>query len=100
MSNTFSSATRVLRALKALKGHALHGLSNQELARLTGDTPSNITRCMQTLINEGLAVKLDTGRFAPGIALLQIAQAHAEEMARMQGRIHEINQRVLAGTHL
>ncbi len=52
---------------------------------------------MQTLIEEGLAVKLDTGRFAPGVALLQIAQAHAEEMARMQGRINEINQRVLAG---
>lgn len=97
MSSTFTSATRVLRALKALGGHALHGLSNTELARLTGDSPSNITRAMQTLIAEGLAVKLDTGRFAPGIALLQIAQAHAEEMARMQGRIQEINQRVLAG---
>ncbi|MNJ30231.1 IclR helix-turn-helix domain protein [compost metagenome] len=97
MSRTFSSATRVLRALSALKGHALHGLSNTELAQLTGDSPSNITRAMQTLIDEGLAVKLDTGRFAPGIALLQIAQAHAEEMARMQGRINEINQRVLAG---
>ena len=87
----------MLRALKALKGHALHGLSNTELAQLTGDSPSNITRAMQTLIEEGLAVKLDTGRFAPGVALLQIAQAHAEEMARMQGRINEINQRVLAG---
>jgi len=97
MSRTFSSATRVLRALKALKGYALHGLSNTELAQLTGDSPSNITRAMQTLIEEGLAVKLDTGRFAPGVALLQIAQAHAEEMARMQGRINEINQRVLAG---
>lgn len=98
MSRTFTSATRVLRALKALKGNALHGLSNNELAQLTGDSPSNITRAMQTLIDEGLAVKLDTGRFAPGMALLQIAQAHAEEMSRMQGRINEINQRVLAGT--
>lgn len=99
MSRTFTSAIRVLRVLKALKGNALHGLSNTELAQLTDDSPSNITRAMQTLIDEGLAVKLDTGRFAPGIALLQIAQAHAEEMARMHGRINEINQRVLAGAH-
>ncbi|SFQ51674.1 hypothetical protein SAMN05216177_1271, partial [Ectopseudomonas toyotomiensis] len=46
---------------------------------------------------EGLAVKLDNGRFAPSIALLQIAQAHANEMGAAQHRINEINQRVLAG---
>lgn len=97
MSRTFTSATRVLRVLKALKGCSLNGLSNTELAQRTGDSPSNITRAVQTLIDEGLAVKLDTGRFAPGVALLQIAQAHAEEMARMQNRINEINQRVLSG---
>lgn len=98
MSSHLTSAARVLRVLKALKGCTLQGLSNTELAQRTGDSPSNITRAMQTLIDEGLAVKLDTGRFAPGIALLQIAQAHAEEMARAQNRINEINQRVLAGT--
>lgn len=98
MSSPLTSAARVLRALKALRGASLNGLSNGELAQRTGDSPSNITRAMQALIDEGLAVKLDSGRFAPGIALLQIAQAHAEEMARAQNRINEINQRVLAGT--
>jgi hypothetical protein len=44
-----------------------------------------------------MATRLDTGRFALSIATLQIAQAHAEEMARAQNRINEINQRVLAG---
>ena len=91
------SALRVLRVMKALKGQSLHGLSNGELAKALDESPANITRCMDTLIEAGLATRLDTGRFAPGIALLQIAQAHANEMAQAQQRINEINQRVLAG---
>lgn len=91
------SGARVLRVLKALKGHTLNGLSNGELAKALGESPANINRCLNTLIAEGMAVKLDTGRFALGMSVLQIAQAHAEEMARIQNRINEINQRVLAG---
>ncbi|MNR40652.1 hypothetical protein D3C85_1589630 [compost metagenome] len=62
-----------------------------------GESPATINRCLNTLIAEGMAVKLDTGRFALSVSVLQIAQAHAEEMARAQNRINEINQRVLAG---
>lgn len=98
MSATISASARVLRVLKALKGHTITGLSNIELAQLTGDSPSNITRSMRTLIEEGLAVKLDNGRFAHSVGMLQIAQAHAEHMARLQGRMQEINQRIAAGS--
>lgn len=63
MNRPVSAAARVLRVLKALKGHTVTGLSNTELAFLTQDSPSNITRAMQTLIEEGLALKLDNGRF-------------------------------------
>lgn len=94
---TNDTALRVLRVLKALKGHSLHGLSNGELAKALDESPANITRYLATLVDSGLATKLDTGRYAPGIALLQIAQAHANEMANAQNRINEINQRVLAG---
>ena len=62
MSRTVSAAARVLRVFKALKGHTVTGLSNAELAQLAHDSPSNITRAMQTLIEEGMAVKLDNGR--------------------------------------
>lgn len=92
------TALRVLRVMIALKGHSLHGLSNAELAKGLGESPANITRYMATLIEAGLATKLDTGRYAPGIALLQIAQAHANEMDRARQRMNEINQRVLAGS--
>jgi len=98
MSRTVSAAARVLRVLKALKGHTVTGLSNNDLAQLTQDSPSNITRAMQTLIEEGLAVKLDNGRFAHSVGVLQIAQAHAEHMARLTNRIQEINQRIAAGS--
>ncbi|OLF53775.1 helix-turn-helix domain-containing protein [Pseudomonas chlororaphis] len=98
MSRTVSAAARVLRVLKALKGHTVTGLSNTELVHLTQDSPSNITRAMQTLIEEGLAVKLDNGRFAHSVGVLQIAQAHAEHMARLTNRMQEINQRIAAGS--
>lgn len=98
MNRSVSAAARVLRALKALKGHTVTGLSNTELAHLTQDSPSNITRAMQTLIEEGLAVKLDNGRFAHSVGVLQIAQAHAEHMARLTERMQEINQRIAAGS--
>ena len=87
--NTSSSGTRILRVLKALRGHALNGVSNGEL-----------NRALNTLIEEGLALKLENGRFAPGIQLLQIAMAHSNEMARAQDRINEINQRVISGSRL
>lgn len=91
------SAGRVLRVLKALKGRALTGLSNGELAKSLGESAPTINRCLNTLIDEGLAIKLDTGRFALSIGMLQIAQAHMNEMASAQNRINELNQRVLAG---
>lgn len=96
-TRTSDSGCRVLRVLKALRGHSLIGLANGELAKALNESPSTINRCLNTLIAEGMAVQLDTGRYALSVAVLQIAHAHAEEMARMQGRMNEINQRVLAG---
>ncbi|SFQ52439.1 helix-turn-helix domain-containing protein, partial [Ectopseudomonas toyotomiensis] len=68
---TSDSGARILRVLKALKGYSLTGISNGELAKGLGESPANINRAINTLIAEGLAVKLDNGRFAPSIALLQ-----------------------------
>ncbi|MCT8348853.1 MULTISPECIES: helix-turn-helix domain-containing protein [Photorhabdus] len=96
--NVSSSGTRILRVLKALRGHSLTGLSNGELAELLGESPANINRALNTLIEEGLAQKLGSGRYAPGMQLLQIAQSFSNEMANTQARITEMNQRVLAGS--
>ncbi len=98
-SRTSSSSGRTLRVMKALRGHSLDGVSNGDLAKALGESPSAINRAMGTLIEEGLATKLDNGRFALSVAMLQIAQAHATEMSRATSRIAELTQRVAAGSH-
>lgn len=95
---TSDSGARVLKVLMALKGQTLNGLSNGELAKGLKETPATINRCINTLIEAGLVIKLDSGRYAHGVALLQIAQAYASEMARAQNRINELQQRVNAGS--
>ncbi|EEJ7165571.1 helix-turn-helix domain-containing protein [Salmonella enterica subsp. enterica] len=94
-----TSLRRGLRILKALKGKSLHGLSNGELAKALGESEVNISRAMNALIEEGLAQRLESGRYTPGMQLLYIAQAFSNEMATAQARIAELNQRVLAGSH-
>ncbi|ECI3885380.1 IclR family transcriptional regulator [Salmonella enterica subsp. enterica] len=98
-STSSITIARAIRVMKALKGHSLNGLSNKELAAALGESPTNITRVLGTLVNEGMAQRLESGRYAPGMQLLYIAQAFSNEMAAGQARIAELNQRVLAGSH-
>lgn len=92
-----SSAIRALRVLKALKGQTMHGLSNKELAQGLGESAVNISRALAVLEAEGFVSQLPTGRWTHSVALLQIAQAHAEHMAATQGRMLELNRRIAAG---
>jgi DNA-binding IclR family transcriptional regulator len=96
-TRTLESGARLLRVISALKGQTLNGLSNTDLAKHLGESPATVNRCLNTLIAENFAMKLDNGRYALSVRMLQIAQAHADEMARAQGRINELNQRVHSG---
>ena len=91
--STVKSAERVLKVLKALRGHSLHGLSNQDLAKQLDESPSQIHRALQTLISAGLAKQEENGLFTLGPAFIQIAKAHNAEMERAKARIAEIEQR-------
>lgn len=95
---TTDSGAKVLKVLMALRGHSLTGLSNGQLAKALSESPSTINRCLNTLIEVGLATKLDSGLFAHSVMMLQIATAHANEMSRAMVRIDEINQRIHAGS--
>jgi len=97
MKETASSARRALRILKILKGHTLTGLANKEIADALRETPVNVSRALDVLIDEGFATRLDSGRYAHSVAMLQIAQAHVTHMANLQDRMTEINRRVAAG---
>ncbi|WP_027670064.1 helix-turn-helix domain-containing protein [Rheinheimera baltica] len=92
------SGQKVLRVFKALKGHSLTGLSNGDLAKALNESPATVNRCLNTLVAEGMAMQLDSGRYALSVAALQIAQAHATEISRATNRINELNQRVAAGS--
>ena len=89
---------RLLKVLKALKGQAVTGISNKEIADVLGLSPVDVSRDLEDLIEEGLAIKLDNGRFAHSVQMIQIAQAYATQIARIQGQITEMNQRIAAGS--
>lgn len=94
---SISSARRALRVLKALRGHTITGLANKDIAEGLGESPVNISRALAELEAEGLATKLDNGRWAHSVAMLQIATAHTTHMANLQDRMTEINRRVAVG---
>lgn len=87
------SGQKVLKVLKALRGHSLNGVSNQQLAEQLNESPSAITRALQTLAEEGLAKREDNGLYTLGISVIQIANAHASELQRAEARLSEFKQR-------
>ena len=89
---------RLLKVLKSLKGQAVTGISNKDIADVLGLSPVDVSRDLEDLIEEGLAIKLDNGRFAHSVQMIQIAQAYATQIARIQGQITEMNQRIAAGS--
>lgn len=96
---TTDSGAKVLEVLKALRGHSLTGVSNGQLAKALGESPSRINRCLNTLIEAGLAEKKPSGLFCHSVMMLQIATAHASEMSRAREKIDELDQRVIAGSY-
>ena len=86
-----------MKVLKALKGYCFTGISNKELAEQLDVSPAHISRDLDDLITEGLVTKLDNGRFAHSVQMLQIAQAYSNQVARLQAQISETNQRIAAG---
>lgn len=95
-ATTIESAAKVLRVFKALKGHSLQGVSNSQLAAGLKFSASFVSRAMDTLVAEGMAVRLPNGNYAMSAQALGIAVAHAEEMATASSRIQELSQRVTA----
>lgn len=91
--STIKSAGKVLRIIKALRGHSLSGVTIKELADQLAESPSQVHRALQTLIDEGFAQQESDGSYTIGTAMLQIANAHREEMQRAEARIAEVKQR-------
>lgn len=97
--HSINAAKRVLRVWLALKGHSTSGLSNSEICRMTGESAPNVTRALTTLIEEGLVLKLENGRFAHGIKTLQIAAAHFDHVQRLRQRLDQTEAAIRAGLY-
>jgi len=96
-ADDYRQARRATGIIRALRGTTFTGVSNRDIAEALGESASNVTRMLQVLIDEGFVQRIDAKRYTLGIALLQIAQAHADETARLTARIEETNQRLTKG---
>lgn len=96
-TSTIKAAEIPLQILKALRGHSLSGVTNQELAQQIDTSPATITRSLKTLEKHGFVQKLDDGSYALGNILVVISHCHAQEIDRAQSRVSEHIQRVFAG---
>lgn len=92
-----TSALKVLEVWEALKGQTMTGLSNAELVAATRQSAPNVSRALNTLVEGGYVMRLDSGRYAHSIKTLQIAQAHANHMQSFHNRATELEQRIAAG---
>lgn len=95
---TTESGAKVLKVLIALSGNVINGLANGDLAKGLKESPSTINRCLNTLIEEGLVIKHEDGRFALSIKAAQLWLRCFEEIEREGTRQAEIKQRIFAGS--
>ena len=89
-----SKGTRVLTVFKALEAHPIIGVSNKEIADGLGISPAYVSRDLDDLIAEGLAVKLDNGRYAYSVKTLQIAERFRRQQERLHDKLQEVGERV------
>lgn len=85
--------TRMLKVFKALEAHPIIGTSNKEIADGLGISPAYVSRDLDDLIEEGLVVKLDNGRYAYSIKTLQIAERFRQQQERIAAKIKEMQDR-------
>ena len=89
-----NKGSRVLKVFKALEAHPIIGLSNKEIADGLGLTATQVSRDLDDLIAEGLAVKLDNGNFAYSVKTLQIAERFRQQHERLVAKLEETTERV------
>lgn len=91
---TSDQLRRTCRAIVVLAGHTVNGLAPGELAKAVDASPSNITRLLANLKQEGFVEKIEeTGRWRLGPKMVQIAISFSHDLSRAKTRLDEITQR-------
>lgn len=90
-----SQETIFTRVLFGLSGHSRHGLRLKQIADGIGESPSTTLRNLQRLEADGLVERSpydkDNWRLTPRV--IQLAIAHADEVAREQRQLDEFQSR-------
>ena len=94
MNEKINSAQRALRVIKVLQNNSFVGLSNKEIAQALNESPTNISRTLDVLKNEGFVIKLESGKCAFSSLFAQIAMRHAANMDKASAQINEMKQRL------
>jgi DNA-binding IclR family transcriptional regulator len=99
MATDSKSAAKVLQVQNVLYRNFAYGFSPTELAEATGFSASDITRYVQTLINENFAERIpETGRIRPSINHAQKAIGILASINMQKNKTDElINQLTLNG---
>ena len=91
---TSDQLRRTCRAIVVLAVHTVNGLAPGELAKAVDASPSNITRLLANLKQEGFVEKIEeTGRWRLGPTLVQIALAFSQDLSRARARLDEVSNR-------
>lgn len=89
------SAAAVLAVLDVLLRHFAHGLTPGELARASGQSASNVTRYVDTLVETGFAERIpETGRIRPSHRLAQSAVQILHSLEQAKRKMDESIQRI------
>lgn len=94
MNEKINSAQRALRVIKVLQNNSFVGLSNKDIAQALNESPTNISRTLDVLKNEGFVIKLESGKFAFSSLFAQIAMRHAANIDKASAQINEMKQRL------
>ena len=92
-----SATKRALKIQKVLAGKSLTGMRLKDIATAVNDSPVNVHRTLQDMIEEGMVTQFEhNDHYALSTACLAIATAHSLEMGQAQERISSVSQRINA----
>lgn len=85
---------RCLQLIVCLSGNEIEGLAPGDIVKLTGASPSQVTRDLANLKHHGWAEQLpNTGRWRLGPQIVQISTRHMTALDRAERRLAETRNR-------
>ena len=91
---TSDQLRRAFRAIVVLAGNTVQGMTPGELAKAVDASPSNITRLLANMKNEGFVEETKVpGRWRLGPKVVQIALAFSQDLSRARARLDEVSNR-------